>query len=543
MRRLPILLVLLVLVGAFVGTGVAHGAAPTQVRMTVPPRTMSVGSGAAWIGDFGGSGTDALAVEGRALGHDGAGTDWVGWGSWKAGSSVTLGPSFGLQIVGADFGDPHNAGPVDMRVGAMAGIGDFNGDGVADALLDRCVVLGGSPKGRSRQLSATAPLGDLCAPLLSSLRADSGGGDLDGDGLADAIVSSAGTSDGAGALVLFGHRDGAAARRLTITRPAGAVFAGAAGVGDVNGDGEDDLAIESSLGLQVVPGPIVGTTIDPARPPGGTSTLPVPYATTLLARDVEPLGDVDGDGIDDFAVSSREAYGSEAMSVGGGQDLGTIVYGASAGRPTAMTHVQWAGGAGNLGSIVAAGDLDGDGLADILVAAPGQTQAVVVYGRRARPTAIDLGHLGEREGYRVRDTGHADNGFGSIVGSAPPWIGAHRNGVLVTSGPYLRRVVIDVDPASVEAAARREGRSLRVRVRCPNAARTTCRGTATAKDGRCTTYRGRPTIAAGATTTVDLRRTRIGRRSRCDAHARLVLHSMHRTWRTTQTLHVRRTTR
>lgn len=526
--------------GLCASSAVASAAAPgvpTQVRLVAPSTAKSAGSGVAWAGNFAGPGTNAVAVESRLIGHAGAGTDWVGASTWRAGSTVVLNPGFGTQVSGTvGTNDPREASR-DMNSGAIAGIGDFNGDGLDDALLDRCVVLGSRTRNRAFQLPSTADAIAACAPIAPTDQLPhfaAGAGDLDGDGLADAAVTYLGPAQ---AWVIFGRRTGEPSRTLQLSVPAGQRLRAAAGVGDVNGDGHDDLAVASSYGVQVIPGPLTPGTLDIAAPPPGTLSIPVANATSVFTNDLQALGDVNGDGLDDIGLATRTSFGYAVNPPSPAGDISQIIYGARPGAPNAITRIRWPGVSANLGTVAAAGDLDRDGLRDVVVAVPGKEQADVIYGRRDTPATIELRHLKTRDGYRVRSTSRSlTGGFGTAVAAAPPWIGAHSNGVLVSDG--IKRIIIDTDHATISTRAQLTSRDLRVHVRCPNASRTTCTADLSANTSQCARYASHTRLTAGTVAAVSLAPRTQAAGHRCKPRATGTLRATHRTWAISQPIHI-----
>ena len=159
------------------------------------------------------------------------------------------------------------------------------------------------------------------------------------------------------------------------------------------------LAALTSLLLIVLPGATAhGATVD-------VSTNPL--LTITGAAQPNGLGDVNGDGVADIGVMASDF--SAAYVVFGRLTRGTVDVNALGSHgfkitPAAPDHLSNGGG---VPRITAAGDVNGDGRGDVLVAAPladfnGRTDsgsAYVVFGRTGT-TTVDLGALGSG-GFRV----------------------------------------------------------------------------------------------------------------------------------------------
>ncbi|MDP7115295.1 MAG: integrin alpha, partial [Myxococcota bacterium] len=260
--------------------------------------------------------------------------------------------------------------------------------------LSALVVLacvGWTPRGHANWSPDTV-LSDASASFLGeegdagiSVSAD---GDLDGDGFDDILISAPPYSQvvaGGGKLyVVFGHASGwamdtplsqADSSFLSLT-PDGNLGSHATIVGDVNGDGFDDfLASEPGcheragcayLVLGKAAGWVLDVTIDNAD---AWFVGENPYDTVATVGDV---GDVDGDGFDDFLVGAE--YSSEAGS-GAGQ-----VYLFSGGQQGWAPETSLAAADASflpehaedyLSALRGRGDVDGDGFNDLLLGADG----------------------------------------------------------------------------------------------------------------------------------------------------------------------------
>lgn len=276
---------------------------------------------------------------------------------------------------------------------------DYDRDGYDDVAIGapfaaesdgRVAIHRGGPSGTSAGASAVLRGASGAASELGASVACAG--DLDGDGYADLAVGSPRAGDAGRVEVFFGGPDAipeSGARSIAIDAPSdgGSLFGSAiAGAGDVDGDGYGDLVV-AAAGEGVTPGRFHvyrgradGVETTPARTVVGSGR----FASALAGA-----GDVDGDGLADLAVGAYAAgsmTGEVQIFLGSASGIGAIASFTIAGvAPT-----------GRFGFSVAwAGDLNGDGFADLAVGAPdtevsGMPQVgsvLVFYGSPAGPSA------------------------------------------------------------------------------------------------------------------------------------------------------------
>ena len=215
---------------------------------------------------------------------------------------------------------------------AVAGAGDFNGDGYADVIVGvRYDDNTAYDSGSARVVSGLD--GEVLATFNGENRYDYFGwsvaaaGDVNNDGYADVVVGApndddAGTDAGS-ALVISGY-DGNVLHKFT-GRDAFDYFGrSVAGAGDVDGDGYDDIAVASPLADRSTAD--VGTVEIYSGRDGtllhnfdGTSRGQQ-FGTTL-----SNAGDLNGDGIDDLVVGSADGTAQIITSVRGEGTLGGTV--------------------------------------------------------------------------------------------------------------------------------------------------------------------------------------------------------------------------
>lgn len=283
----------------------------------------------------------------------------------------------------------------DFAGASVAIAGDVNGDGAADLIVGApsagpvtygiargaTYVIFGRPRDDGLDLRDFQAGADGFA-LLGGGFDVAAAGDVNGDGLADVLTQGAYDS-----FVLFGRAGATAPAPIGFSIRAGTsgngYIADIAAAGDVNGDGLDDVLVGVATGSTVpgvtyiVYGKADRTTVDLASidrgGSGGVRIVGLPIDDFAGAA-VAAGGDVNGDGIGDLLIG---AFGNPEENVNGAV---YVVFGQAGGlRDTALADIVQgrrgfrisAEGAGDYGgsAVAAAGDVNGDGLGDILVGA------------------------------------------------------------------------------------------------------------------------------------------------------------------------------
>ncbi len=269
---------------------------------------------------------------------------------------------------------------------SIAGVGDVNGDGRDDVVVGAPYAENGQTDegqaflylGTSSGLAATpAWTGEGGQDTAYFGAAVAGAGDVNGDGYADVTVGASyfdnGETDEGRAFLFLGSAQGLPATPAWTAESdqAEAYFGvSVAGVGDLNADGYDDVAVAATLfdagetdegRVAIYLGSAAGLSAAPDRTYDGEQE----YA--YLGTAVTGPGDLDGDGADDLVVGAS-GYGSLYL------DEGALFayYGTRGGLPA---ETGWSATGTQayayLGTAVChAGDVNADGHDDVIVGAP-----------------------------------------------------------------------------------------------------------------------------------------------------------------------------
>jgi len=308
----------------------------------------------AWLGDFN---NDRLAdaVLGLPAAEGGKGRVVIVYGragNWPAPpdtEDLSNSPSVLVGTDGAALGQ------------ALAAVGDVDGDGYDDLLVgdpnnSRAFLVFGNDAALGQGVSLDGPN----TPYWLELRRSDGAalghrvaaaGDVNGDGFTDMLIAS-----GTTLYLLLGRADFRGHTVYVDRLAAAAIDMGSAdarfaSVGDVDNDGYDDFAVATGNTVYLFLGNGDYTLLQASPTAMTLSDADATFASDTANPQVVRLGDVNGDGVDDFIYESGNApkllFGSPSHAW--------------------STHIFNNFDPAPSGFLAAAGDVDGDGRADILM--------------------------------------------------------------------------------------------------------------------------------------------------------------------------------
>ena len=374
-------------------------------------------------GDVNGDGLDDLiigATGGDPNGNPNAGESFVVFGSSSGFSSSldlsALDGTNGFVINGIDGRENHPYSLIsvsDYSGGSVSGAGDVNGDGFDDVIIGaraadpngiysagESYVVFGNSSGFSSALDLST-LDGTNGFVINGINAEdysgdsvSGAGDVNGDGIDDLIVGApyAGypgqsyvvfgsnseflspldlsTLDGTNGFVINGSDSGASGESVS-------------GAGDVNGDGFDDVIIgapgfghgESYVVFGNDSGFSASLDLRALDGSNGFVINGIDYGDRS-GTSVSSAGDVNGDGIDDLIIGTGFADRNGNINVGESY----VVFGQSGGFASSLDlntldgtngfTINGIDGGDRSGfSVSSAGDVNGDGIYDVIIGA------------------------------------------------------------------------------------------------------------------------------------------------------------------------------
>ena len=341
---------------------------------------------------------------------NGDGYDDIGMGSWSGGKADAILGGKELTLAGNFY--------INTPVWHQAGVGDVNGDGYNDVLFGSAAqntppstLYTGGPAG----LSSSKNIGSGIAAAA---------GDVNGDGIVDMILMGETSSN-----VYYGSTNGSYTKSGNLSFGYNSVGNGlvnnpswgaqqyAAGVGDFNGDGYNDVVTTNGIYF--------------GSKNGLSESNKISFDHAVTSANA--AGDVNGDGYADVVVVDGK-YGNSYVLFGGGNktpiSLSTIkgsgsISGANGGFAIASSNAAYQ--TVIYSNAVGLGDVNGDGLSDVLITTFGNngkgtetkaysqmtTDSYIVFGK-TNAEAVNPASLGKQGIYVPHSQADGSSSVGMV---------------------------------------------------------------------------------------------------------------------------------